>query len=63
MTSKLTGSNVGKGTTIKISKDLNGLSSWFVLDDKKTGKGENYKTDWNWKEKRYADMLGNRRAT
>lgn len=50
----------------QINKDLNGLSStgsWFVVEDKNTGEGENYKTDWNWKEKGCDDMLGNRRAT
>lgn len=38
----------------QINKYLNGLSStggWLVVEDKKPGKGENYKTDWNWKEK------------
>lgn len=52
MRSKLPGSNAGKGTTI--NKDLNGLSSiggWLVVEDKKPGKGEKCKTDWNWKEK------------
>lgn len=50
----------------QINKDLNGLSStgsWLVVEDKKTGNGENYKKDLNWKEKGYADMLVNRRAT
>lgn len=32
------------------------------MEDKKTGEGEHYKKDWNWKEKGYADTLSKQKS-